>query len=1399
VIHFLIAYFLLIIHILFSISQNAKAWDYHTNDQTLRKYAYVLHDFAYAIIQSCLGHSSGYALPLTQLMKDNANQLHFILNDSINTDHIPVFHSFIYPFFSFQPSVSESDKWSMVLECWLAVYCLRPEGHFISPNDVTGIFAKLKYHCRAVTLYQCYLDSVNIPNQSFTRLLTLFNTLSSYQLIYILYSSLNHYCEINLKPGGLHPFNALLEYQRFASFIVYSEGKPPSTTLSSNAKHVSYKDKTMSLENWVAGMRNTYNKAIQYLDKLSHGANLQLNIPKNLSDDMSNSVYGYSWLDSQQFVEPFAILQHMMSNPDISPCFVDCDGNLVWNTERQLSWMLNAGKLNVLLSFLHHTVPGQPCRIAELCDFRIRNGLRGRNIFHDHGEDWLIVRRVKSESLVQHEDFIPVKLPPELAVLLRKYLLFIRPIEINFARRIWGQQAAELYHEYLYVSQGKRLQEDTFYRNFKEFTSATFKCRIGVRGYRQMVITIARAYLGTEYELELEEEDDALIKQRGHGADADRRCYGVQSSYLSTLSSDLMFRFGHMSEWWWRLTRFAPGKPPLLPLDVRRKFVAPDQDTHPTTPFTKHVQPSTSTSNQSPQLNEDKLAAIISASVATAVHDLKVQMEDIIQTKVAAGVTEALARLPLPQTNHHPAPISQTQSLLPSTPSVVSRSSSSNTLQNPVSADASFIIPTQDNPTPLSSSVALHWLKKLYHDKPSPSFRSTVQQTMVEKSLDAVTNFIAVLPTGGGKSLVFLIPAFAAQSTAPMGASVKKTLVIIPNKALLNDTLRKAQDLGISCCQWIASTSNRVTENVSLVLLAIESLSCYRFKKFVLCFSFYSLHLLFMHNHSWYRDHEHEIVRFVVDESHQIVTSADFRKQFFAVKELAQYVVQKIFITATLPPYLESHFLDQTYLPSSTQIIRSSTNRSNLGYHILNVDKRIHEIKSFTTRLTSLLEATFFSPTSRGVIFCTSRDLVDDIATEFGNTKSHSHMESQQRAQIQEEWYFGTNRKWMVATTGFIHGIDHPNVDAIIFVDMPYGLMNFVQGAGRAGRDGQTAHVFLLNYHLSIIEPQSHFFLDGDAIIPGGQYARNITSCRRHIISEVMDGIRVSCDDLYGATKCDMCNPEDPLVIASNQLMQPPPRDATPDYDTGEWDDDTLGNIPEDVLFGETNTPAASVPNTPPAALVPTLQLPPVSSTSSQPVIRSMALQIDQAHYTRLVNNKRGKVSELSAMTNLLRGHSHNSTHVGYCVICWAWKNTLVSKTDDHVYFIHCKSISDSWVSFAVGWINELKRKLQFARYKYCWKCGLPQGDMMPSSHPTFKKGIQVNCPFDDLVAVLLWYIVHDKDIWKQACEAFPALHVGMPLKDIVKWFNKEEAPHLFYNGLEVVIWYWLTFKKGTA
>ena len=91
-------------------------------------------------------------------------------------------------------------------------------------------------------------------------------------------------------------------------------------------------------------------------------------------------------------------------------------------------------------------------------------------------------------------------------------------------------------------------------------------------------------------------------------------------------------------------------------------------------------------------------------------------------------------------------------------------------------------------------------------------------------------NFVGVLPTGGGKSLVFLLPAIAATANPHPDGMVQKTLVVIPNKSLMDDTLKRAMKYGVSCVQWTVKTYDQVIKDNALILVAIESLASYKFK-----------------------------------------------------------------------------------------------------------------------------------------------------------------------------------------------------------------------------------------------------------------------------------------------------------------------------------------------------------------------------------------------------------------------------------------------------------------------------------------------------------------------------------------------------------------------------------------
>jgi hypothetical protein len=150
-----------------SIEQKAEPWKYHLSDDTQRTYAYPLHSLAYSVLLSHKGHPSKYTFPLPPDFTPRIVALQSCLEGPITVDHLTVFHEFIYPLLSAQSSILEENKWTMVLECWLALYAMQLEGNFLDASQLTGLLAKMTYHCRAVNFYQSYLHRNEFPNNSF--------------------------------------------------------------------------------------------------------------------------------------------------------------------------------------------------------------------------------------------------------------------------------------------------------------------------------------------------------------------------------------------------------------------------------------------------------------------------------------------------------------------------------------------------------------------------------------------------------------------------------------------------------------------------------------------------------------------------------------------------------------------------------------------------------------------------------------------------------------------------------------------------------------------------------------------------------------------------------------------------------------------------------------------------------------------------------------------------------------------------------------------------------------------------------------------------------------------------------------------------------------------------------
>jgi len=614
---------------------------------------------------------------------------------------------------------------------------------------------------------------------------------------------------MNMMPGILCPFNAIIDYQRYASALAFSEARPQGASVSPNGSHVTYKDCTLEVSRWLIGLRTLFNDTKAMIQEFCRDQTLDIKIPAIVADNMSNNTRGYSWLDNGHFIKDRCVMQILLTDTNLNLCQKG-RGRLIFNTGAMHNIMAKAAEINSNLAILCHALPGQPPRGAEFVECKIRNSTRPRNFFRIHGSLWFVTRRLKVENLSRREVFIPIKVPPELQELLEIYCLGIRPVEVDFARKLYGEDVATLYHEYLYVQYGQRLEGSRFSQTLHGVSKEYFDCGMMVRTYRHIAVEIARIYLGSEYEID-EDEEDALAEQSGHSAATRRWHYAPERGLLPALSSDLILRFGVVSEWWWKLVGFYPGAAPLLPLLERRRLRGTWQPDQLAMTSSNPQQNANSVSN----LDSSRLMEQITATIKGTISEMEIGLEARIQASVASAMAEFLSR--------------QTRQPL----MIQDAEHSISAVQNPApQTDVDHFADMEDmywnapaQPTEAEDS-ALLLLQKFFPDKANVAFRTQEQHEMVKLSLSKERSFIGILPTGGGKSLVFLLPAFQEENLY--------TLVIIPNKALLNDMLRKARDAGIEACQWLANRTE--VGDARLIFLALESATSPTFNAYVINF-----------------------------------------------------------------------------------------------------------------------------------------------------------------------------------------------------------------------------------------------------------------------------------------------------------------------------------------------------------------------------------------------------------------------------------------------------------------------------------------------------------------------------------------------------------------------------------
>ncbi len=321
---------------------------------------------------------------------------------------------------------------------------------------------------------------------------------------------------------------------------------------------------------------------------------------------------------------------------------------------------------------------------------------------------------------------------------------------------------------------------------------------------------------------------------------------------------------------------------------------------------------------------------------------------------------------------------------------------------------------------------------------------------MQEEIVDTVIyghDTLALLPTGGGKSLCFQVPGIAREGI---------TLVISPLIALMQDQVSNLQSKGIRAKSIISGMSHReidiTLDNARFGGLDFLYTSPERIQSKLFLERFKGMNVGLI----------------VVDEAHCISEwGHDFRPAFKEIYKLREIHpdVPIIALTATATDKVRADILKQLQL-KSPKIFEASFERSNLSY----------ETQESENKLVAIVKYCRSHENSSGIVYCQTRKSVKDVARVLhANTISvgvyHGGMTKEDRERMLKDW-LNDKIKVMVSTNAFGMGIDKPDVRFVLHYEFPPTLEAYFQEAGRAGRDGKESRaiVFWEKQDLTVLQ-----------------------------------------------------------------------------------------------------------------------------------------------------------------------------------------------------------------------------------------------------------------------------------------------------------------------------------------
>ncbi|MAL78283.1 MAG: DNA helicase RecQ [Sneathiella sp.] len=364
-----------------------------------------------------------------------------------------------------------------------------------------------------------------------------------------------------------------------------------------------------------------------------------------------------------------------------------------------------------------------------------------------------------------------------------------------------------------------------------------------------------------------------------------------------------------------------------------------------------------------------------------------------------------------------------------------------------------------------------------------PAFRG--QQAEIISHVMAKRDALVLMPTGGGKSLCYQIPALAMSGTA---------IVISPLIALMQNQVEALQQLGVAAAALNSSHSPEeqaavrkqlLDGTLKLLYIAPERL-----------FSGGFIDLL----------GQLDISLFAIDEAHCVSQwGHDFRPEYLRLAVLAESFpnIPRLALTATADAPTEKDIINRLGL-SFGAVFRAGFDRPNIRYRLVPKANGMSQLLDFIGREHA---------TDAGIVYCMSRRKVEQVAEKIAASGRialpyHAGLDAELRRETQSR-FLKEEAVVIVATIAFGMGIDKPDVRFVAHLDLPKNMESYYQETGRAGRDGLPADAWL-SYGIQDVAKLKSLMRNPDKTLAQQQLDRGKLEsllqycesalCRRHLI-----------------------------------------------------------------------------------------------------------------------------------------------------------------------------------------------------------------------------------------------------------------------------------------------------------